>query len=193
MIAIALARPSRYHSAPMKSEILLDQLDPVRFALKERDTAGGIELSSLKRLSELLHSTDGLVEARFSFSREGKKIAIRGDMKAQLKLVCHRCGGPVDFSVEGQVAVSPVTTEADEPELPEGLEPVLMVDREISLWQVVEDEILLALPPIHRHEQGECGDLISFTCDANKTPVKNERESTSDNPFAILKSLRSED
>jgi uncharacterized protein len=73
--------------------------------------------------------------------------------RAQLALVCQRCLQPVDALlhahrsfrfVEGEARAAEIDAESDE--------DVLALTRALDLIELVEDELLLALPLVPRHE-----------------------------------------
>lgn len=70
------------------------------------------------------------------------------------------------------------------PRLPAGYEPLLAADDGISVAELVEDELLLALPQIPRHQ-----DLRE--CEANGYAAPGEASSQAERrrPFAALASL----
>ena len=97
---------------------------------------------------------DAWVDLRFEH-REGEAPSIRGEVSACLSFVCQRCLEPVDISVESTVDLAlrhkdaPPTQDDDQDWLQLGEGSVL-------LRELVEDELILALPIIPLHEQGQC-------------------------------------
>jgi uncharacterized protein len=77
-----------------------------------------------------------------------------------------------------------ITDEADEAGLPEGYEPLLVTDGSLRLADVIEDELILAIPavpvkPGTEYVQRAWGDA------PDETDV-----TTQPNPFAALKELK---
>ena len=73
---------------------------------------------------------------------------------------------------------------------PKELEPFLTDDFTADLWSMVEDELLLVLPPFPLHERDECPareDLEAFEPDGSEAePVRKSGE----NPFSVLAELK---
>lgn len=70
-----------------------------------------------------------------------------------LPLTCQRCLGPADIDVEVTRDFRFVATEAQaEAEDEEAEEDVLVLSRDFDLRALVEDELLMALPLVPRHE-----------------------------------------
>jgi uncharacterized protein len=70
--------------------------------------------------------------------------------------------------------------------LPEAYEPAEVNEfGEIDLTQLIEDELILALPQIPMHDDDECF-MHSSDMSVGVIPEAEERP----NPFAVLKSLK---
>jgi uncharacterized protein len=103
----------------------------------------------------------------------------------RLPLTCQRCLGPVDVAVQIERAFRFVETEAQaEQEDDASLEDVLVLSRDFELAALIEDEVLMDLPVVPRHE----------TC---PLPVKLEavdadfdEPAPKPNPFAVLAGLK---
>ncbi len=63
----------------------------------------------------------------------------------------------MELPLESTTHVALILAEADAAEVPEELEPVLARAGRISIGELVEEELLLALPIVPLHEElGEC-------------------------------------
>lgn len=70
-----------------------------------------------------------------------------------LPLTCQRCLGPADITLQVERAFRFVATEAQaESEDEASEEDVLVLSRDFDLAALVEDELLMALPLVPRHE-----------------------------------------
>lgn len=144
--------------------MLPDSLGPEAFTAQAgQDLRGEYALGELERLEDLLRENDGVatVELRCSLDDEGRRRLV-GRVRATLALQCQRCLGtcyhPVDSSFDVIVVASPEEGAA----LPEELEPFLTtegrgsgktgMERDRVIPRVlVEEELLLALPPVTLH------------------------------------------
>ena len=98
-------------------------------------------------------------------------------------LVCQRCLGPVEavldadrsfLFVAGEDAAAALDADSED--------DVLALTRSLDLRELVEDELLLALPLVPRHE--ECPEPLEVPPDAD-APVEEKK-----NPFAVLAALK---
>jgi uncharacterized protein len=156
-------------------------LDPKRFALQGDVLEGRAAPGDLKRLEGSVHSGEGYVHYRIAGrinSRGWPVLSVHLD--GQLMLTCQRCLGPVSFNLAVDDQLVMVPDESALPALEEeepGVDVIVQPDR-IDVAELLEDEILLALPLAPCHEAGEC---------PGEPEVKGtERE----NPFAVLAKLK---
>ena len=108
----------------------------------------------LPRLLEAGLITGSQVRAEFQFSEFDGRPAVDGDLHGTLRLTCQRCMGPVEVALDERFQVLIVDEErADEPA---GYEPVVADASHLDLRWLVEDQALLALPLVARHESQDC-------------------------------------
>lgn len=124
-----------------------------------------------------------MIEADLLLHRDAEaKDWLQGSVHAQLRLQCERCQEWMEWPVDADISLCLVANEALAAELAEDVEYVIAGDS-LGLYDLIEDEIILALPLVARHPQGtECGDS------PRKGPLAESGER--DNPFAILKTLK---
>jgi uncharacterized protein len=87
--------------------------------------------------------------------------------------------------VSSTVRVALIETEAEMTRVPDDLEPVLAAGGRISIGELVEEELLLALPSVPLHSRGaECAV-------APEAPVASDAEAqqTTQRPFERLSEL----
>ena len=104
-----------------------------------------------------------------------------------LPLTCQRCLGPVEITVEVKQSFRFVgTEEAAEAQDEESEEDVLALSQDFNLSDLIEDEVLMALPVVPRHE--ECPVALKLEVeDAGFEAASTEKR----NPFAVLAKLQS--
>lgn len=130
-----------------------DIIDPVAFAEKGRAIAGVFPLTALERLRDQLLTTSGEVRFQLRFAKEGTVVGARGRIEAELSLQCQACLGALAYRVDSATAVGFVSSLDEAALLPEPFEPVLLEDpRALRLADLIEDELLLSLPQVPRHE-----------------------------------------
>lgn len=119
---------------------------------------GEIAIQSLDRLLGLLAESDGnaMVSLQFGKDDDGKPL-VSGEVEADLSVYCQRCLESMIVSVRQLVQLGLVDSEEQAQNLPERLEPLMVVDDTVDLYELVADELLLALPIVSSHAE-PCGE-----------------------------------
>jgi len=149
-----------YHFAPMSEHPLPTMIEPFKLVVKRALVDGPVELDSLPRLcDELANKTsqEGFAEVELAFQRDQQGFATAsGYVRAIAGVVCQRCLGVVSIPLEASVSWAFITDEAAFEDVPKAYDAIMVEDEAISLIDLIEDELLLALPPVPMHEEGEC-------------------------------------
>ena len=115
-----------------------------------------------------------------------QQIWLRLRASVALPLICQRCLEPVDIKVLVDRSFRFVATEEQaqaEDETAE--EDVLALQRDFNLTELVEDELLMALPVVPRHEV--CPTEVKLVA---QDPDFELESAAKPNPFAILAKLQ---
>jgi uncharacterized protein len=115
-----------------------------------------IPFTGLPRVLPLLAMPDGAAHGRVDFTREGRIVVAKVSVAAEVMLLCQRCLSPLKWSVDSTGRAALVASSAEAERVPEPLETVLAPEHRISIRDLVEEELLLALPLVPRHENDEC-------------------------------------
>ena len=144
-----------------------------------------LPVASLPRLAEALEG-GGEVDADLHIGRSATGVPlVSGQVRARVARSCQRCLDTVEQTVEIELALG-VAAPGTDPELPEGFE--VCEAESLTLGELLEDEVLLALPMIALHDdRQQCGSLAGRVEQAEH---ENESE-PSRHPFAVLKKLKS--
>jgi uncharacterized protein len=131
---------------------LPERIDPVRLAQKQAVLRGEMPFSRCARLLKIALNPDGLIRLELALGREGGVLRVKGWVETLVRLQCQRCLEDFDSPVRGEVSLGVVASLDEADRLPEGCEPLLREgDAPLVLSELVEDEIILALPYIPRH------------------------------------------
>lgn len=166
---------------------LPEYIDPLQLADKRAELKGEIPLSSMDRLAESLLGDAGPVAVDLFFGREGRLAKIEGHIEAILELECQNCLQAMEWPVSADIKLGIVTSIDQADRLPEDYEPLLIKEEKILLKDIVEDELLLAIPTFPKHQH------VCAVPDADhnkEAPSSNERQSPPENPFSILAKLK---
>ena len=177
----------------MKHESPPSHLDVKAFAQAASAIAGHDLLSKYERL---MQETQGLgAERPLNWSARGElrtdeagaeQVWLHLTVDTSLPLTCQRCMGPVDLAVVVNRSFRFVDSEeAAEAQDDEAEEDVLALSQEFKLTDLIEDEVLMALPLVHRHE--ECPVEVKL---AVADPGFEAASAEKRNPFAVLAKLQ---
>lgn len=73
-----------------------------------------------------------------------------------MRLTCQRCMGPCAYVVDAAIRLALVSGVEEASRLPEHFDPLMVTDGLIRPGDLIEEELLLALPQIPMHAPGEC-------------------------------------
>jgi len=192
----------------MFSDSVPVNVDHRKLALEKGVIQGSIAVAELQRLASLLSTRDGLVRVDLVFSTgENTRVAINskgtkkageacppqlktgdvriaGQLQADVTLVCQSCLEEIEQKLEVNLALNIVASESDlsQPEI-ETLDTLIHADEGLlNLYDVVEDELILALPMAARHPDcvTEVEDNGNYSVNAGD--IRN-------NPFAGLQKI----
>lgn len=125
------------------------QVDPKRFARREARLQGQLPQGQFKRFAAELVSARAEVQLDLCFQFDAAhRCIIEGRLATQAELTCQRSGQPFYFSIDLPIRWQVVYQEGVEAD--PGFEPVLVEDDRLPLFDLLEDELLLALPPYPR-------------------------------------------
>lgn len=170
------------------NQLLPGSVDALKLCQQSVKVSGFLPLANLQRLSRQLYVAEGDVQAELVFSiDEQSRKTISGHLEAALPLVCQRCLERLDVTVTSEFALALVWNDDQAAQLPRTLDPVLMEGEELDLLEIVEEELLLALPLVALHEPGVCQppELLNQSVD-------DEAVEERINPFQVLASLKLE-
>jgi uncharacterized protein len=138
-----------------------------------------------------LTSHEGEAAFTLEFDRDAeRRLRIRGQVSADLLLQCQRCLNEMTLSVNAQFQLSPVGGLQEAERLPDEYDPLLLEEPLLHPLDLVEDELILAIPPAPRHSEAQCAvDMAGYRAEQTETAQSDD---TKENPFAVLASLKND-
>lgn len=187
-----------------ESDRLPVQIDPFRLAQAGREYDGNIPLAHFKRLGQLLTQNEGQVRLglKFGIDTVGVELCyMRGHIQTDLMIQCQRCLEPMKHHVDIDFSLAFVNREHEAEAIPAPYEPYVVEQLPVTLIDLIEDEILLALPGIPRHELEVCPARSWITVEDeqeqdvadNNTLNNGEHTGKTENPFSVLAQLKTPD
>jgi len=159
------------------------QIDPIRLADDGARLYGTLPGRGMSRLQELVLPNSQpepvAVDLHFERTSQGAR-RLHGTIRTQVEMACKRCLKPLKIEVTAQslfVLLQPGETEPEDCE-------TLVVEAPLSLTELVEDELLLAMPMSPGHAEGECE--VAFPVTVGKAPAVEKRV----NPFTELRGFK---
>lgn len=145
--------------------------------------SGTVPVAALPRLQAQLAGGDALLQCELSGRRENGRNWLALSIRGQLELICQRCLGPMPYTLaldnELQV-IAPGEPWPDEA-LEDGAlrlgEDAIPADAAQAVTELIEEEVLLALPLAPRHEE---------SC----APPARSDDKLAASPFAVLATLK---
>ena len=177
----------------MKHESAPTRLDIKALANAGEEIVGSDVLSKYERLSEearaLAHDypLDWTARGEIRNDPTGEdQVWLHVSARTCLPLVCQRCMGPLDVALGVHqsfrfVATEEIALAQDE----DAEEDVLVFSREFNLAALIEDELLMALPLIPRHDV--CPTQLKLSAADADFELKSAGKA---NPFSVLAKLQ---
>ena len=168
--------------------------DPERLAARGDALSGETDTAGMPRLGEMLATKDVrpvAYEVR-AFRDEARRLVLEGTAHAVLDCTCQRCMEPVALAVDADFALAIVADEDAARNLPAELDPLIPLNAsDVDLAAVLEDELILALPPIPVHAtESECGERVQYGRREGNDEDEFDGSAKKENPFAVLKKLK---
>jgi uncharacterized protein len=169
----------------------LRRLDVAAAAADAAALSGRAPLAGFERLREEGVASDAVVDWSAHFesrpvSGGAPEARLRLTARARVPRECQRCLAPVvlDLAVDrhlrfarDEAAAAALDAESED--------DVLALTRRLDLFELIEDELLLALPLVPRHEV--CAQPLTPALDAQPSQAPDAKP----NPFAALAALKS--
>jgi len=135
-------------------------IDGLEFAKAGTSLQGSWPVAEFRRLRDALRSDDGTLRYELrGIPEERGRPTLRLKVDGTLQLACQRCLGALEFQLAIEVSLLLAATLAEmeaEPLAAEGPESIV-AGKEMRVLDLVEDEVLLAIPIAPRHQACSAG------------------------------------
>ncbi|MDG1469032.1 MAG: 23S rRNA accumulation protein YceD [Glaciecola sp.] len=163
-------------------------IDPIKSANKCSEYSGVFNASDMPRWQAAVVSCGDVIHVEAKFEKDAQSLTLfHGTLDTTATLICQRCNSLLEQTVHVDYCFTPVQgPDIDELELPEAYEPVEVDEHGIvSLLQLFEDELIIALPIVALHAEDAC-----TVTKEDMTFGILEPEQERQNPFAVLQELK---
>ena len=170
-------------STPPERKPLPRLVDPRKLAGQGARFSGSVPTVQMARLAAAVVSADDAAEAELDFGRDDEgRAMVQGKVELGVELECQRCLKPLAYRLAGKVALGIVWDLDGAKALPRQLDPWVIESESSDLYEMVEDELLLALPIAAYHDTDECRGTGSYST--------GKVSDSAENPFGILAQLK---
>ncbi|WP_167854868.1 YceD family protein [Mangrovimicrobium sediminis] len=146
----------------------------------------------MPRFQALLAGDEGRIEAQLAFNRdEENRPVVSVEVSAQVQVTCQRCLQPMPLALNGAARLGIVWTDEQARHLPRDLDPLVVGEEGCNLWDIVEEELILLMPPYSYHETQDCKQILSEYSADVEPPMEPAPEKP--NPFAVLAQLKQDE
>lgn len=158
-------------------------IKPLKLARQQGKLKGFMPLDLMPALVADCIDREGRLEADLQLDMQGRWPVLSGVATARLKMLCQRCLEAVDVPLRADVSLGFVQSEEALEELPDHLDPFLLEEEEIPLADLLEQELILALPIVAYH--AEC-EHAPYEAGDEIVEVPGDKP----NPFKVLEQLK---
>lgn len=135
---------------------------------------GQVGVDQLPRLAGVLANEKGWASVKLAFAKDDQnRRCINGECSAQVNVFCQRCLSAMPLQLEQSFALAVVGDEETSRQLPATLDPVVMEDDELQVYELIEDELLLALPIVSMHAE-RCGERQYFASESESSEPRQK-------------------
>ncbi len=161
-------------------------ISPTRSAQRRLVCEGVFKLSEMTRLLASCESTGEYAQVSVKFDVDERGLAVMsGSGSALVALTCQRCNETFEQELKTDFIFSPAKNEEAAEKIPSYYDVIELDENgEVNLRELVEEELILTIPLIPRHELEDC------SADADSVWGELPEELEKPNPFDVLKQIK---
>jgi len=183
---------------------LPELIDPLRLCSKGRVLQGSLTITRMSRLLDISVAPeeagdkgDITIDFTFAVDQSGQEN-VSGSIDVVLWILCQRCLHPMRWNQNIAINLALVNSDLQVEKLSPQYEPLFLPDngedKLHSLADIVESEILLALPQEAMHNKDQCSIDERYRNKEDDKPTSASKDkSTKPSPFAVLKQIKSKE
>lgn len=172
----------------MLTEPLPTTLDVRKAAARGVSVSGAVKVVDLQRFRPLLAGDEGVVQVELDCYRdEENRYLVDVRLTVDVAVSCQRCLEPMSVHIASDNALAVVWSDEQAAHLPRHLDPLIVDGESCTLWDMVEDELILALPAFNYHPPEECKQIAT---EFSLQPEQDSEVDEKPNPFNVLAQLK---
>ncbi|MEX2489970.1 MAG: YceD family protein [Pseudomonadales bacterium] len=164
------------------------QVEYRKLARDRTRLAGDLSIVQLSRFADCLASHQGQVQVTLKFVKgKGGTTRVVGDASTEVTVTCQYCLEEMKVPVEASINLLIVESTEALLALPQGQDGLVCETEHLQLIDVFEDELIVNLPMVPKHTDGQCLDVAGYV--PTDVPGRTGEEPTAEThrPFAGLK------
>jgi uncharacterized protein len=161
-------------------------INPRKSAQRRLVCDGFFEVSGMNRLLEVCTPCNEQMQVNVNFDVDDLGLnVISGTGSVSVALTCQRCTEPLIIDLDVEFTLSPAKDDEAAEALPSYYDAIELDENgEVNLLELVEEELLLAIPLIAMHEPSQCQASVDSVW--GELPEELEKP----NPFDILQKFK---
>jgi uncharacterized protein len=172
---------------------MLLSFEPIKLAKTGGNLSGVVNTQDMPRIAAEIEGDNHSVityELKFYYDAQGICV-IDGQLDCLIYLKCYRCLQACPQTLKIRFLLSPLAKTAKVSLLPEAYEPIILEDdNTLNLLSMLEEEILLSIPLVPKHDINDKNCMKSAVIPIVLEPTVAEMPKVQ-NPFSGLKDLTS--
>jgi|TARA_B110000503_G_scaffold88129_1_gene133660 uncharacterized protein len=170
-----------------QANILPQFVDPRQLVKQGATLTGQVNPDLCGRLAEaVIRISEPITSSLVFHVEDGGRKAVHVKSSTTVLVNCHRCLGAMSLPLQCDTIIGIVWTEDEANTLPKELDFWIVAEKG-DIAELLEDELLLALPFVIYHDEDSCGVSLG-SLSSEKT--FNEKIDSSKNPFEVLRELK---
>jgi len=171
------------------SRQLPDRVDARKMADQRITLEGFVPVSELMRLDDVTKASGGSLDLIAEFSvDESRHRWLKLTTSGELTIECQRCLEGYQYPIEVACEVMLVRDDEIAKIVPKHVEPVVLDEDMVSIWDVLTDEILMILPKVSEHSLEHC--KVSVSNKFGPGEADQGSDTKVENPFSVLAQLK---
>ena len=161
-------------------------INPRKSAQRRLVCDGFFEVSGMNRLLEVCTPCNEQMQVNVNFDVDDLGLnVISGTGSVSVALTCQRCTEPLIIDLDVEFTLSPAKDDEAAEALPSYYDAIELDENgEVNLLELVEEELLLAIPLIAMHEPSQCQASVDSVW--GELPEELEKP----NPFDVLQKFK---
>lgn len=150
------------------------EVDHRKLAAARTRLQGTVPVSALTRLAGFLAGDGGEIQVDLLF-RKGRKQQplVIGECRGDVTVVCQTCLEEMPLHLEAGIRSQLVDSDDELQALRQSEDGQVCADDTVMVIDLIEDDLILALPMVPRHAEGECERPV-----VEQTPLPDDRDAS---------------